>query len=85
MKTITIRELHAATGKWVRQATLSGEVHVTERGRIVAKLVPATAPPATPYFSRRKLTPAFRRHTRFFCGGKDATALVSEDRDRAVS
>lgn len=48
MTAISIRELHAATGKWVRQATLSGEVHVIERGRIVAKLVPAKAGPAAP-------------------------------------
>jgi len=33
MKTITIRELHHATGRWVRRA-VAGEVYVTERGRV---------------------------------------------------
>jgi antitoxin (DNA-binding transcriptional repressor) of toxin-antitoxin stability system len=36
MKTITIRELHQATGRWVRRAS-AGEVYVTERGRLVAQ------------------------------------------------
>ena len=85
MKAITIRELHTSTGKWVRQAALSGELHVTERGRIVAKLMPAKALPATPYFAQRKLTPAYRKHARFLTGGQDATAMVSEDRDRPTS
>jgi hypothetical protein len=44
MKAISIRELHATTGKWVRRATALGELHVTERGRVVAKLVPAAPP-----------------------------------------
>jgi antitoxin (DNA-binding transcriptional repressor) of toxin-antitoxin stability system len=85
MTAITIRELHAATGKWVRQAARSGGVHVTERGRVVAKLVPASADPVVPYFARRKLTPAFRRQARFLVGGTDSTALISAERDRAVS
>lgn len=85
MKAITIRELHAATGKWVRQAGRSGGLHVTERGRIVAKLVPAKPVPTTPYFARRQLTPAFRRHARLLTGGPDSTATISQDRDRAVS
>jgi len=85
MKAITIRELHTSTVKWVRQAALSGELHVTERGRIVAKLMPAKALPATPYFAQRKLTPAYRKQARFLTGGRDATAMVSEDRDRPTS
>jgi antitoxin (DNA-binding transcriptional repressor) of toxin-antitoxin stability system len=85
MKAITIRELHAATGKWVRQAAVSGGLHVTERGRIVAKLVPASPVPTTPYFARRKLTAAFRRNARHLVGGQDSTRGISEDRDRTVS
>lgn len=85
MNTISIRELHAATGKWVRQAAVAGEVHVTERGRIVARLVPAKTLPPAPYFAARKLTAAYRKHARFMKGGTDATAIVSEDRDRGVS
>ena len=85
MRAISIRELHAATGKWVRQAALSGEMHITERGRIVAKLMPAKALPATPYFAQRKLTSGYRKQARFLTGGLDATAMVSEDRERQTS
>ena len=83
MKTITIRELHQATGKWVRSAT-AGEVRVTERGRLVAKIVPARPTPAEPFFARRTLTRAFQAHRRFLRGGTDSTRIISEERDRAV-
>jgi len=42
MKTISIRELHQETGRWVRQAA-AGEVLVTERGKLIAKIVPRGA------------------------------------------
>jgi len=84
MKVITIRELHAATGKWVRRATALGELHVTERGRVVAKLLPAAPLPAEPHFARRKLTRAFRVAQRFMTGGTDATTAISDERDHAV-
>jgi antitoxin (DNA-binding transcriptional repressor) of toxin-antitoxin stability system len=50
MKTITIRELHQATGRWVRRAS-AGEIHVTERGRLIAKIVAATPLPSKPFFA----------------------------------
>ena len=40
MKTITIRELHLETGRWVRQAATGGGIVVTDRGREVATLRP---------------------------------------------
>ncbi len=40
MKTITIRELHLETGRWVRHAASRGAVVVTDRGRRVAALQP---------------------------------------------
>ena len=41
MRTITIRELHLATGRWVRHAATTREpVIVTDRGRQVAALQP---------------------------------------------
>jgi antitoxin (DNA-binding transcriptional repressor) of toxin-antitoxin stability system len=79
MKTITIRQLHDETGRWVRRAAELGELTVTERGRSVARLVPATTVPARPYFARRKLLPAFRAAR--LTGGTDATAVVSQERD----
>ena len=81
MKTITIRELHQETGRWVRQAS-SGEVLVTERGKLIAKIVPAAPPPAKPFFAAPGYTRAFLRHRKFLRGGTDATEVVSQDRDR---
>ena len=79
MKSITIRQLHEQTGRWVRQAAALGELHVTDRGRPVARLVPATVAVATPYFSRRKLLPAFRATQ--VTGRGDSTAGISAGRD----
>ena len=84
MKTITIRELHDATGKWVRRTHALGELHVTDHGRVLAKLVPATALPAKPYFARRKLLPAYRSAQPFLKGGTDSTRTIADDRDRTV-
>ncbi|HTX75063.1 MAG TPA: hypothetical protein VMD29_02575 [Terracidiphilus sp.] len=83
MKTISIRELHQETGRWVRQAS-SGEVFVTERGQLIAKIVPAAAPPLKPFFADPRYTRAFLRHRRSFRGGTDATEIVSQDRDRDI-
>ena len=33
MKTISIRELHLKTGRWVRHAASRGPIVVTDRGR----------------------------------------------------
>jgi antitoxin (DNA-binding transcriptional repressor) of toxin-antitoxin stability system len=43
MKTISIRELHLETGRWVRQAASRGLIVVTDRGRRVAALQPFDA------------------------------------------
>src|SRR5579859_5436892 len=56
MKTITLRELHEQTGRWVRQAS-DEEVHVADRGRLIAKIVPASPLPTKPFFAN----PRFRR------------------------
>ena len=81
MKTITIRELHQQTGRWVRQAR-SDEVFVTERGQLIAKIVPASPPPAKPFFADPRYTRAFLRHRKALRGGTDATEIISQDRDR---
>jgi antitoxin (DNA-binding transcriptional repressor) of toxin-antitoxin stability system len=81
MKSITIRALHQETGRWVRQAS-SGEVHVTERGQLIAKIVAAAPPPTKPYFADPKYTRAFLRHQKSLRGGTDTTEVVSWDRDR---
>ena len=84
MKTITIRELHQETGRWVRQASSSGEVYVTERGQTIAKIVPAAPPPAKPYFANPRYTRAFLRYRKALRGGTDATEIIAQDRDREV-
>lgn len=84
MKTITIRELHESTGKWVRRAA-AGEVHVTERGRLVAKIIPAREPPKRPFFERPRFTRAYLAHRGQLCGGTDSTEIISESRDRVIS
>ena len=43
MKTISIRELHLQTGRWVRHAASRGPIVVTDRGRRVAALQPFDA------------------------------------------
>jgi antitoxin (DNA-binding transcriptional repressor) of toxin-antitoxin stability system len=76
---ITIRQLHDETGQWVRKAAQLGELQVTERGVVVAKLVPANPLPPIPYFSQRKLRPAFANAV--LRGGRDSTEAISAERD----
>jgi len=88
MKTITIRELHTRTGRWVRRAVQHGQIFVTDHGRTVARIVPATTVAAIPYFARRKfISPAFRKlveNGRLGRGGRDSTLAISEDREDRI-
>ena len=83
MKTITIRQLHERTGRWVRQAA-EREVYVTERGRLVAKIVAASPLPAEPFFANPKFSRAFLAQRRHLAGGTDSTDTISEERDREL-
>lgn len=83
MKTITIRELHQATGRWVRQAQ-SGDVYVTERGQLIAKIVPASPVPAKPFFADPKFTRAFLAQRKHLRGGTDSTETISQERDHEI-
>lgn len=86
MKTVTIRELHARTGKLVREAAHHGEIRVTDNGRAVVRIVPVIESSLIPYFARRKLTAAFRRLDKSGRAGHgtDATKAISEDREDRV-
>jgi prevent-host-death family protein len=86
MRTITIRELHSRTGELVRQASLHGEIRVTDNGRVVAKIVPEAEPAEVPYFARRKMSPAFKRldDSGKTGRGTDSTIAISEDREDRV-
>ena len=86
MKTVSIRELHTQTGKLVRAASRHGEIRVTDRGRVVAKIVPQPEASDVPYFARRKPSAAFRRldESGKTSRGADSTLVISEGRtDRA--
>ena len=87
MRTISIRELHDKTGAWIRRASEHGEILVTDRGRTVAKILPEAGPKATPYFSRRMISPDFRKlmGRGRLRGGTDSTRIISEERDRSIS
>ena len=80
MKKITIRELHEVTGRWVRRAS-AGEVYVTDRGHVVAKIIPASAMPAKPFFAHPKFTQAFlaqRKYLEQRAGVRGRGRLVHE-------
>jgi prevent-host-death family protein len=83
MKAISIRELHQKTGQCVKGVARHGEILVTDHGRPVAKLVSETALQETPYFARRKFSPAFRKLmvSGKLRGGTDSTRIISDDRD----
>jgi antitoxin (DNA-binding transcriptional repressor) of toxin-antitoxin stability system len=84
MKTISIRELHQETGRWVRHAS-EREVYITERGRLVAKIVAASPLPAEPFFANPRYTRAFLAQRKYLRDGTDSTQAISEERDREVS
>jgi antitoxin (DNA-binding transcriptional repressor) of toxin-antitoxin stability system len=83
IRTITIRELHQATDRCVRRAA-AGEVHVTERGRLIAKIVPARPLPDKPFFANPKFSRAFLAQRKHLRGGTDSTQTISEDREREM-
>ena len=81
MKNISIRELHTRTGHYVRRAATE-PITVTDRGKVVARLVPVSEPSGLT-FAQRRLRPGFKRF--LLSGpliGADSTQIISEDRDR---
>jgi prevent-host-death family protein len=85
MKTVSIRELHARTGALVRDASRHGEIWVTDRGRVVARIVPEAEAAKVPYFARRRyVNPGIKgliESGRLGRGGTDSTTAISEDRE----
>jgi len=86
MKTVTIRELHAKTGKLVRDASRHGHILVTDNGRTIAKIVPETNETGIPYFAHRKPSAAFAKldSSGKTSRGTDPTQSISEDREDRV-
>ena len=73
MKTISIKQLHARTGHWVRTAKKTPLI-VTDRGEKVASLQPHNAAPAVVKFRRRDWS-------KLPSSPFDSTIFISEDRD----
>lgn len=75
MKTISIKQLHAATGRWVRTASKEAII-VTDRGEKVATL--------QPHVEKERPRPVFtgRDWSKLPKIDFDSTAIISEERDR---
>ena len=86
MKTITIRELHARTGWWVREVARHGQIIVTDSGQPIARLVPEHQPTQAPYFAQRKRSPKFKKldDSGKMGRGTDATQTISGNRDESA-
>lgn len=82
MKSISIRDLHAKTGDWVRRSATLGPITVTDHGRAIAQIVPMAAQTATNPFANRKLRKGYAQLLGKLSRDTDSTLLVSEDRDR---
>ena len=83
MKAVTIRELHAKTGRLLREASHHGQILVTDNGRPIARILPDPPPPEAPYFARRVPTAAFKKLDESGKTGRatDITEMISQDRD----
>jgi prevent-host-death family protein len=85
--TVTVRQLHARTGHYLRKASKQQRVIVTDNGKPIVELIPiAPDRDSIPYFARRKYLPGFKKLMdagAFTFGPKDRniTDLISEDRD----
>ena len=78
MKTISIRELHLETGRWVRRAADSQAIIISDRGRPVATLAPYDAAATGVPLPDREAR--IRRRSRLTV---DSAALVTAMRERA--
>jgi antitoxin (DNA-binding transcriptional repressor) of toxin-antitoxin stability system len=85
MKTISIRELHARTGAWVRKAVELGAITVTERGKPLVRLEAIPDPKTANPFRTRRLRPGYARLKGTLGKGTDSTIIVSDDRERRSS
>jgi prevent-host-death family protein len=81
MTTISIEELHGRTGHWLRRVSEEREVIVAERGRPIARLLPAIEPAKTNPFLRRRLMPGVARLIERPMDGPGSAEIISEGRD----
>jgi prevent-host-death family protein len=83
---VSVRELHARTGHYVRKAAARQRVIVTDNGEPVAELTAFKEASSIPFFAKRILRPSFRKLAKSGrlaprLGDKDVTDLISEDRE----
>jgi antitoxin (DNA-binding transcriptional repressor) of toxin-antitoxin stability system len=81
--TVSVRELHARTGHYVRKAAARQRIVVTDRGKPVAELQRLRADPDLPRvpWAGRRLLPEFAAVQDHVYDGKTSTELVAEDRE----
>jgi len=83
MKTISLRELHNKTGRWVRSVKDEEEIIVTDRGQAIASLTPIKKQPAkTITWGNRPLLPGYAAAMKAgkLKSGGDSSTGISEDR-----
>ncbi len=82
MRTISLRELHNKTGKWVRSVREGREITVTDRGVVIATIVPAQKEKLkeSPW-ANRPLVPGYAKYLLKGKIGTDSTPMISEERD----
>ncbi|MFM9884934.1 MAG: type II toxin-antitoxin system Phd/YefM family antitoxin [Burkholderiales bacterium] len=80
MKTISLKELHAQTGAWVRKAASLGAIMITDCGRAIARITSVELEvPANPFLTR-KVRRGYARLKGKLSAGTDSSVVVSEDR-----
>ena len=81
---VSVRELHARTGHYIRKAAARQRVIVTDHGKAVAEIQPLVRESGAEDnpFKRRVLLPGFAKLMNRSMGGADSTQIVSEGRDR---
>jgi prevent-host-death family protein len=83
MRTISLRELHNKTGKWIRSVKEEHEIIVTDRGVAIASLRPLNIKPKMKIdWKNRDFVPGYAEYLK---SGKltsktDSTIGISEDR-----
>ncbi len=81
MKTISLRELHNNTGKWMRRVSQEEEIAVTDRGVVIATVIPPKkVRHKKNIWANRKLVPGYAEYLRNGKMGTDSTPDISEDR-----
>jgi antitoxin (DNA-binding transcriptional repressor) of toxin-antitoxin stability system len=81
MKSISLRELHNDTGKWIRRIADEKEITITDRGVAIATVRPyKKTSKKNSVWANRLLLPGYAAYLRDGKMGTDSTPGISEDR-----